>query len=109
MAFTEDLSVFFDTTSGFAVVATVGGESVNVILDWPTQDVSEFTKSDEYAITGAYSDLSSLTRGTVVIVDARQAGLSQYEQFKVREPDRLDDGRLIRATLTRFPAAGSNV
>jgi hypothetical protein len=38
VAFTEDLSVFLDVEAGFAVVGTLGGDSIDLIFDAPGAD-----------------------------------------------------------------------
>ena len=48
MAFDEDISLFFDTDDGFAVLATFKGETISVIVD-----------DDYYTVQGEEVDISS--------------------------------------------------
>lgn len=71
MAFTEDLTVFFDTDD-FGVVATIGAASVNVIFDnaylgIEGETVVAATQPMVYART---SDVSSVVAGNTVIVNS---------------------------------------
>lgn len=100
MAFTEDMSVFFNTAE-FAVQATFspsgGGaqESALVILDAPSEPVlGGDSMSTEYAIQYSATDLPSIKRGDSGFVD----GIA----YKVREVRTIDDGRIKRAMLSRY-------
>lgn len=62
MAFTEDLSLFFETDD-FAVEAIFGTKKVNVIFNTPTQEVTVYDQeivSDAPFLTCRTSDLSGV-------------------------------------------------
>lgn len=93
MAFTEDLSVFFNTTYGFAVVATKADASEkNVILD------NEYllahgmvSTSDPVALAQAADFLSSDVGNTVVI-----SGTT----YRIRDVQKVPpDGALVAVQL----------
>lgn len=65
MAFTEDLTAFFDT-SDFAITATVGGSSVNGILDSEFVEVGD-VEAARPVFMCASSDVPSVTHGTTVV------------------------------------------
>lgn len=93
MAFTEDLSVFFDA-AGFGLAATWGAYSATVLLDAPTEDVlGGRVSSDEYQATLPYASLPGIARGAAITI----AGVA----YTVREVDRLDDGAIKRLRLTK--------
>jgi len=99
--FAEDLSVFFQPGGDCEALAaswtpSAGGtqHSAQVLLDAPdTELVDGTTRSREYAITYAATQLTGLKTGESLTVD----GVS----YQVREVTAIDDGALMRATLTK--------
>lgn len=98
MAFTEDLSVFFNAAE-FAVQAifTPTGEApltANVMLDRPDEDVlGGRASSTEYAMTLPASKFPGIARGMAVVI----AGAS----YTVREVRVLSDGAIKTVTLSK--------
>ena len=93
MAMDEDLTVFLDDDD-FAVGATFGAETANVLLDKPTGEVlGGEMLSTEYAIIYRAEDLTAVIKGSTGTVD----GVS----YRVREVTLVDDGALKRATLSK--------
>lgn len=85
------LAVFF---SDFAVAASFGAQSAQVLRDAPDEQwLAGAVQSREYAITYAATQLPGLKTGDTLTVD----GVS----YRVREVSALDDGALMRATLTK--------
>jgi hypothetical protein len=93
VAFTENLAAFFDTAD-FAVTATSGAQTVQVVFDAPDQEIlGGSVLSREYAITYAATQLTGLTTGSAITVD----GVG----YAVREVTAQDDGKIMRATLRK--------
>lgn len=69
MAFTEELSAFFDTTDGFAVAATVGAATVNGIFDKAYFE-SINVQGDQPMFLCASADVASVVHGTAVTISA---------------------------------------
>ena len=91
MAFVEDLSAFF---ADFGVPATFGALSATVLLDMPDAEIFGGGQiSTDYAITYKSGDLSGLKTGDAITVNA--------VAYQVREVVKLDDGKLMNATLKR--------
>lgn len=98
--FADDLSFFFQLAD-FAVAATwtpFGGgaqQSAQVLLDAPDLErLGDTVLSREYAITYAAGQLPGLKTGETLSVE----GVS----YTVREVAALDDGALMRATLSKL-------
>lgn len=98
--FTEDLSVFFPGGDCAALPATwapsSGGaqQSAQVLLDAPDAELIDGSvRSREYAITYRATQWVGLKTGETVTVN----GLT----YTVREVSALDDGALVRATLSK--------
>lgn len=74
MAFTEDLSEFFDTTYGFAVTATYNGStSVNGIFDaeyFEPDAGFAGVQSSQPVFLCRTADVSSATHGQVLVVNS---------------------------------------
>ena len=95
--FTEDLSPFFDTTNGFAQLATVGGVSVGVIFDngYALGNVGMIgMASSQPAITLKTSDVPSNPVGTAVLI-----GSASY-LVAAHEPDGTGISRLLLESAT---------
>lgn len=95
MAFTEDLSAFFDL-DGFAVRATWGAHTAAVIYSEPTEDGLMGDTASEYPTAElAASDLSGIDEGAELVIDGKGT-------FRVREKPRLiADGAIKRLVLRR--------
>ena len=92
--FTEDLSVFFDTTTGFAVVATWGALTSNVIFDAPSENIlGGQVNSEEYLATLKNADFPNITRGATVMIGGAT--------YKVRNVNTLSDGSLKTLSLAK--------
>lgn len=88
-----DLSPFFQLAD-FAVAASFGAQTAQVLLDAPDLELlGDAVQSREYAITYAATQLTGLKTGETLTVE----GVS----YQVREVSALDDGALMRATLTK--------
>ncbi len=95
MAFAEDLSVFFNL-DGFAVQATWGALTANVIYAAPTEDLlgGDATGTDHTADLPATS-FPGIKRGDTVAI----AG---HGTFTLREAPRLvEDGAIKRLVLSK--------
>lgn len=98
MAFTEDLSVFFNAAE-FAVSATFTptGEApitASVMLDRPDEDVlGGRASSTEYQMTLPTATFPGIARGMAVVI----AG----EAYQVREVRVLADGAIKTVTLSK--------
>lgn len=93
MAFTEDMTVFFNAAE-FAVVATWGALSANVLFDAPTEDVlSSQVISTDYSITLPHDVFPGIGRDAVVTVEG--------DGYTVRAVRQLNDGALKRLILTK--------
>lgn len=98
--FAEDLSVFFPGGDCAALPATwtpSGGgasQSAQVLLDAPDAEfIDGAVRSREYAITYRASQWAGLKTGETVTVNG--------QTYTVREVAALDDGALVRATLSK--------
>ncbi|MGH8568784.1 MAG: head-tail joining protein [Gammaproteobacteria bacterium] len=95
--FAEDLSAFFKLQNRSAVWTPSSGgasQTAQVLLDAPDVEFLDgAVQSREYEITYAATGLQGLKTAETLTVD----GVS----FTVREVTALDDGRLMRATLTK--------
>lgn len=90
--FNEDLTAFFDTTTGFAQAATVGGASVGVIFDngYALGNVGMIgMASSQPSITLPTAQVPATPVGTTVIVNA-----TTY-QVAAHEPDGTGISRLV--------------
>ncbi len=104
MAFAEDLSVFLDVDAGFAVVGTVGGDSIDLIFDAPGAEAL-----DGAMATTEPSALMPATSGVdvddAVVIDvgdlpaqlAHLAGTYTVRSVMPEPPD----GALVRAFLAK--------
>lgn len=89
--FTEDMDVLF---GDFAVTATFGAQTANVIFDMPDQAIlGDMQITTEYAITFKATDFPALKRGDTINISSIA--------YSVREVTQLDDGLLKHATLNR--------
>jgi hypothetical protein len=99
MAFSEDMSVFFNAAE-FALQASFvpsgGGaaQTANVILDAPTEPVfGGEVLSDDYMMTYPKTSLPGVRKGDVGTVGG--------VQYRVREVRQAGDGLVKTATLTK--------
>ena len=102
--FAEDMSVFFDTQTGFALTASVGGESRSMMLDAPgvetlqgevnTVEPSFLMPADEALSEG---DVITLTVADLPPYLAAMAGdyIVRYTQ------PAAPDGAIVRAVVAR--------
>lgn len=91
MAFDEDLSQFF-RAGDFAVTATFGAASAQVIIDKPDLEImAGRIQSTEYLMTYPHDKLAGLDQGSSITVD----GVG----FTVREVRATDDGKIKQAIL----------
>lgn len=79
MAFTEDLTEFLDEQDGFAVLATLDGSPIKVVLD------EEYAESE--GISGAVpiakcltSDLSTLNEGASLLVIGSDSYIVSFQK-----------------------------
>lgn len=93
MAFAEDLAAFF-STADFAVSATFGAQTAQVLLDQPDEELLDGrVLSREYAITYRADQLTGLKGGDAITVD----GIA----YTVREVGALQDGKIMQARLRK--------
>ena len=93
MAFTEDLDVFF-SAAGFGVSVTKGAATGVGILDMPSEVVADgVVLTTDYKLLVKTSDFTSITRGDAITVDGND--------YTVREPMLLDDGKITQIFLMR--------
>lgn len=91
MAFTEDLSIFFDD---FAVPVTFGRVTGTGILDMPTEIVADgVVLTTDYKLTCLSSVFGAAKYGDSITVDGTT--------YTVREPLLIDDGKFLTIMLTR--------
>ena len=89
---TTDLGVFLNDP--FAVSATSGATTGNVLLDQPSQVLAgDMVLSTDYQITAKASDFGTLTAGTGITVDS--------VAYTVRETRLIDDGLLCEISLQK--------
>jgi hypothetical protein len=94
MAFTEDLSGFFDTTLGFAVDATYNGATpVKVIFDEAYLGELGIASTNPTAV-GKASDFPVSAKGKTLQIGATTYTISEA-------PQKLDDGALVRLQLQK--------
>jgi len=93
--FAEDLSVFFDVASGFAVNASrPGGAQFPVIFDSETiASLAGDTLDDNPSVLGKSSDLSSFKPGDPIIVNGTHH-TARTRRF-------LDDKQLVVLTISK--------
>ena len=95
--FTEDTSAYFDTTTGFAQLATVGGVAVGIIFDngYALGNVGMLgMASSQPSITLKTSDVPISPVGTAVLI-----GLASY-LVAAHEPDGTGISRLVLESAT---------
>lgn len=94
MAFAEDLSLFFDA-DGFAVTASWGASTAQVLMRQPTEDIlGGRAQSNEYELTMPAAEFAGINRGDTLTI----AGVS----YRLREKPRLvGDGALKTLLLER--------
>jgi hypothetical protein len=69
--FAEDLSVYFDATSGFAVNATVGSATVPVIFDAVGQPaLAGFVETAGPQCIAKSQDVATVVQGTAITINA---------------------------------------
>jgi hypothetical protein len=69
--FTEDLSAFFDTTSGFATMATLSGQPVPVIFDADYAGaLSGLVESTGPQCRAKSVDVSAVVQGSTIVINA---------------------------------------
>lgn len=91
MAFTEDLSAFFDTDD-FAIAATVGATTVNVIFDREYIDaVGRVSSANPVALAKA-SDAAAAVGATITI-----SGTA----YTIRDRQPQDDGAVVLLQLEK--------
>ena len=89
---TTDLGVFLDDP--FAVSATSGATTANVLLDQPSQVLAgDMVLHTDYQITAKASDFGSLIAGASITVDS--------VAYTVRETRLIDDGLLCEISLQK--------
>lgn len=70
------------------------GGTGTVILDAPAQDVlGGAAQSTEYSVVYRVTELVGMTYGDELVIDG--------EAYTVRNPEPIEDGRLMRATLAK--------
>lgn len=70
MAFTEDLGVFLDSTTGFAVNAVLGAATVPVIFDAAFADVLGIVAATQPVALASSADVSAATVGGTITIEA---------------------------------------
>ena len=91
--FTEDLNAFFDTPG--LTVPVVFGDTTGVgYFESPDERIADgVVLTTDYAVVVKTSDFSTVTNGSALTVDG--------EAYTVREPMRLDDGKIMRVFLMK--------
>jgi hypothetical protein len=93
MAFTEDLSVFFDL-EGFGVPVVHEGITGVGILDTPSEVLADgVVLSTDYKLTVRTGVFNEFLSGDTLTVD----GVS----YKVRNPSMMDDGKITEVMLMK--------
>ena len=93
MAFTEDLSVFFDL-EGFGVPVVHEGITGVGILDMPSEMLADgVVLSTDYKLTVRTGVFNESLSGDTLTVD----GVS----YKVRNPSMMDDGKITEVMLMK--------
>lgn len=91
MAFSEDLSIFFND---FAVPVTFGAVTGTGILDMPTEVVADgVVLTTDYKLTCLSSVFGAAKYGDSITVDGTA--------YTVREALLIDDGKFLTIMLTR--------
>lgn len=89
--FTEDLDVFFNVTTGFALAATLqGGATVNVIFD------REYL--EQLGIAGT-APMAVCQAGAVVAGDVGKTLTIAGTAYTIKGREPIDDGAIVRLTL----------
>ena len=93
LSFTEDLNAFFDTPG--LTVPVVFGDTTGVgYFESPDERIADgVVLTTDYAVVVKTSDFSTVTNGSALTVDG--------EAYTVREPMRLDDGKIMRVFLMK--------
>ena len=93
LSFTEDLDAFFDTPGLTGPV--VFGDTTGVgYFESPDERIADgVVLTTDYAVVVKTSDFSTVTNGSALTVDG--------EAYTVREPMRLDDGKIMRVFLMK--------
>ena len=92
--FAEDLSLFFDA-GGFALAATWGASTAQVLMRQPTEDIlGGRAQSNEYEVQMPAAEFAGINRGDTITI----GGAS----YRLREKPRLlGDGALKSLLLER--------
>lgn len=92
MAFTEDLSAYFDTASGFAVAATYdGATAVEVIFDNEHLLAHDLVSTSNPVAIGKASVFPAAAVTKTLVI----AGVT----YTIRDRQPMDDGALVRLEL----------
>ena len=93
LSFTEDLDAFFDTPG--LTVPVVFGDTTGVgYFESPDERIADgVVLTTDYAVVVKTSDFSTVTNGSALTADG--------EAYTVREPMRLDDGKIMRVFLMK--------
>ena len=87
-----DLGVAFGDP--FAVSATSGDTTANVLLDMPSEIVANgMVLSTDYTVTAKVSDFGSLVRGDAIAVDS--------VNYTVRETRLIGDGLVVEIAIQK--------
>lgn len=93
MAFTEDLTAFFDTTHGFAQSATLNGAtSINVIFDAPALEAVGHVATGAPSCVARAADVGEANLGQTLVI-----GATTYTVREIQPED--PDGALVRVVL----------
>tara|TARA_R100000278_G_C5345564_1_gene119877 strand:- start:176 stop:466 length:291 start_codon:yes stop_codon:yes gene_type:complete len=91
--FQEDIDAFFDTP-GFTVPVAFGAITGVGYFESPDERIADgVVLTTDYAVVVKTSDFSTITNGSALTVDG--------EAYTVREPMRLDDGKIMRVFLMK--------
>lgn len=92
MAFTEDLSAYFDTSSGFAVAAVYdGATAVDVIFDNEHLIAHDMVSTTNPVVLGKASVFPAAAVTKTLVV----SGVT----YTIRDRQLIDDGALVRLQL----------
>ena len=91
LSFVEDLDAFFDTP-GFTVPVVFGSTTGVGYFESPVVADGVLLTTD-FSVLVKTSDFSTVASGDAMTVDG--------ENFTVREPMRLDDGKIMRVMLMK--------
>ena len=93
LSFTEDLDAFFDTP-GFTVPVVFGATTGVGYFESPNEIIADdIVLTTDYAVVVKTSDFASVARGDTMTVEG--------VNYTVREPMRLDDGKIMRVMLMK--------